>query len=86
MNPVEWHQFLTGLIREGPGMVAAAVIAFIAGVIACRWWVLAESKKRFQELRLKNEYTLELNQELMRKLGRAQQELGSVRGRVNAHY
>jgi hypothetical protein len=83
MNPVEWHQFLTNIIREGAGALAAVVIAALAGAVVCRWWMHREHKKRVQELQLKNEHQSETNNEVMRKLSLTLQELGISREQLN---
>jgi chromosome segregation ATPase len=79
VNPVEWHQFLSGLIREGPGTIAASAITFIIGVVVCRWWLQGEHMKKIQEWQLKNEHLGDHNHELMGKLGQALQEMGSAK-------
>jgi hypothetical protein len=75
VNPVEWHQFLTGLIREGAGAIATAIIAFITGVVACHWWMRPEHKKKLEEQKSRHEHQLELNDKLFGKVVQVQQDL-----------
>jgi chromosome segregation ATPase len=84
VNPSEWHQFLTGILREGPGTVAAAVIAFFAGVVVCRWWLHGDFKKKVVELKLRIEHLSENYHEALRKQALALQELGIAREQLNA--
>jgi chromosome partitioning protein len=82
MNPLEMYNFLTNLLREGAGPVAALILGFFAGVFAGRWlfgrWMKG-LRARIRRLEEEKQTLLDERISLHQTINSLNQTLGELR-------